>query len=136
MMVCTVSITFKDQVRLEVTGCATILNCYTQYSITQYCQVYVRYCRYCSVSCMYCQVLLSVIMVNIFVGCSTVSSDIVGIIKYRQVSLRLKKHFDDPVPHGNFPVLYCLSIGSPESSFGYDQIGECMSRIQLMPNLR
>ena len=45
-------------------------------------QVFVKYCWYCQVSS--------------------------GIAKYREGS---KKHLDDLVPNGDFPVLHCIGIG-------------------------
>jgi hypothetical protein len=39
------------------------------------------------------------ILLNVFVGCSKVLSDTVGIIKYHEGS---KKHLDDLVPNGHF----------------------------------
>ncbi len=59
-------------------------------------------------------------------------SNIVGIVRYRQVSPGIvkakKKHLDNPVPNGDFPVLHCLGIGSSVSGIGSDRIGKYMSK--------
>jgi hypothetical protein len=62
-------------------------------------QVFVNYCWYCQRSS--------------------------GIARYRE---GLKKHLDDPVPNGDFPVLHCLGIGLSVSGIGSDHIGKYMSK--------
>ncbi len=57
---------------------------------------------------------------------------LVGIVRYHQVLLGIvkaqKKHLDDPVPNGDFPVLHCLGIRSSVSGIGSDRIGKYMSK--------
>ncbi len=35
-----------------------------------------------------------------------------------------KKHFDNPVPNGDFPELHCLGIGLSVLGIGLDRIGK------------
>jgi hypothetical protein len=44
---------------------------------------------------------------NIFVGFCWVLSDIAGFVRYCE---GLKKHLDNPLPNGDFPVLHCHGI--------------------------
>ncbi len=55
-----------------------------------------------------------------------------GIVRCREGS---KKHLDDLVHNGDFPVLHCLDIGSSVSGIRSDHISQHMSKIQLMSNL-
>jgi hypothetical protein len=47
-------------------------------------------------------------------------------VRYREGS---KKHLDDPVPNGDFPVLCRLGIGSSVSGIGFDSIGKYMFKL-------
>ena len=71
-------------------------------------------------------------MFNIFVGCSKFLSNIVGIVRYHQVSPGImkaqKKHLDNLVPNGDFLVLHCLGIGSSASGIRSDRIGKNMPK--------
>ncbi len=49
-----------------------------------------------------------------------------GIFMNREGS---KKHLDDPVPNGDFPVLHCLGIVSSVSGIISDHIRKYMSKI-------
>ncbi len=62
-------------------------------------------------------------------------SNIVGIVRNRQVSSGIaryregsKKHLDDLVPNGDFPVLHCLVIGFSVSGIRSYHIGKYMSK--------
>ncbi len=46
-----------------------------------------------------------------------------------QVSWDSERHFDNPVPNGDFSVLHCLGIGLSVSGIGLDRIGKYMSKI-------
>ncbi len=72
------------------------------------------------------------ILFNIFVGCSKFCQILLvlsGIIRYRQVSWRHKKHLDDPVPTGDFPVLHCLVIWSSVLGIRLYHIRKYMSKV-------
>ncbi len=56
-----------------------------------------------------------------------------GIARYCEGS---KKHLDDPVPNGDFPVLQCLGIRSSVSGIRSGFIRKYKSKFQQMPNLR
>ncbi len=56
-------------------------------------------------------------------------SNIVGIVKYHQVSQGLKMHLDNLDPKGDFEVPRCLGIGLSVSGIGSDSIGKYMSKI-------
>ncbi len=58
-----------------------------------------------------------------------------GIIRYREVSQRLKDHLDDPVLNGDFPILHYLSIGLSVLGIEHYHIRKYLSKIKLMPNL-
>ncbi len=59
-------------------------------------------------------------------------SNIVGIVRYRQVSPGIvkaqKKHLDNPVPNSDIPVLHCLGIGSSVSGIVSEHIGKYMPK--------
>ncbi len=59
-------------------------------------------------------------------------SNIVGIVRNCQVLPGIvkaqKKHLDDLVPNGDFPVLHCLGIGLSVSGIRSYHIGKYMSK--------
>ncbi len=65
--------------------------------------------------------------------CSKVLSGIVGIVRYRKGS---KKHLDNLVANGNFPVLHSLGIVLSVLGLVSDLIGKYMFKILMMINLR
>ncbi len=77
----------------------------------------------------YCTIVLRMWVLSKYCCYCQVSSGIAG---YHEVS---KKHLDDPVPNGDYPVHHCLGIGSSVSGIRLYCIGNYMSKFQLKPNI-